>query len=224
MFHYLYKTTCSITSEYYIGIHSTSKIDDGYLGSGVLLKQSVKKHGKINHSKEILEFFGSRKSLLKREKEIVTVNFIANKNCLNVALGGGSYLLEQYNPKSAKLGGDTFSKMRKQDSFLDKNYKENLSKAILKARSEGKMKTWKTTFSWLGKSHSAETKRKMSNSKKGKGKHEKNSQFQTCWITKDKINKKIKLDKLEIFLSEGWQRGRFRMSLDNGQVPDRVTE
>lgn len=33
-YHYLYKTTNLITNEFYIGVHSTYDLKDGYLGSG----------------------------------------------------------------------------------------------------------------------------------------------------------------------------------------------
>ena len=55
--HYMYKTTCVITKRYYIGIHSTSNINDDYLGSGKRLRYSVRKYGIENHVKEILNFF-----------------------------------------------------------------------------------------------------------------------------------------------------------------------
>lgn len=35
-----------------------------------------------------------------------------------------------------------------------------------------------------------------------------NSQYNTAWVTKDSKNKKIKVEELEKFLSEGWKRGR----------------
>ena len=65
--HYLYKTTCKVTGRYYIGMHSTSNIDDGYLGSGKRLRYSIRKHGEDNHEKEILEFFDSRELLIEAE-------------------------------------------------------------------------------------------------------------------------------------------------------------
>ena len=53
---YIYKTTNIITHKFYIGMHRTDNMNDGYLGSGVILKRSLKKYGKENHIKEILSY------------------------------------------------------------------------------------------------------------------------------------------------------------------------
>jgi hypothetical protein len=60
-------------------------------------------------------------------------------------------------------------------------------------------------FSWVGKSHSEETKRKMSEAKKGKGNGKANSQFGTIWITNGTENKKIKKEEI---IPIGWKSGR----------------
>ena len=44
---------------------------------------------------------------------------------------------------------------------------------------------------FTGITHSEETKLKMSESSKGKSKGVKNSQFGTCWITKDSTSRKV---------------------------------
>ncbi len=44
-FHLLYRLTNRITGKYYIGVHSTNNINDGYFGSGVGIKAAIKKHG-----------------------------------------------------------------------------------------------------------------------------------------------------------------------------------
>jgi len=61
---------------------------------------------------------------------------------------------------------------------------------------------------WTNKKHKEETKNKISISCKGKQKGELNSQFGTCWITKDTENKKIKKEELDNYLSLGWIKGR----------------
>jgi hypothetical protein len=43
---------------------------------------------------------------------------------------------------------------------------------------------------------------------KDKGVGKANSQYGTCWITKDGLNKKIIKEALETYLNEGWVKGR----------------
>ena len=52
-YHYIYKTTCSLTKRYYYGMHSTNNLNDGYLGSGSELSKSIKRYGREIHSKKI---------------------------------------------------------------------------------------------------------------------------------------------------------------------------
>ena len=58
---------------------------------------------------------------------------------------------------------------------------------------------------WTGKKHSEETKEKMSESKKGTGCEEKNSQYGTIWITNEIEN--IKINKSDSIPS-GYRKGR----------------
>lgn len=50
---YIYKTTNLINGKIYIG--KSSRNDDSYLGSGVILQDAIQKHGLENFKKEILE-------------------------------------------------------------------------------------------------------------------------------------------------------------------------
>ena len=47
-YHYLYKTTNMLNNKYYIGMHSTNNLEDGYIGSGDRIRRSLKKYGKEN--------------------------------------------------------------------------------------------------------------------------------------------------------------------------------
>lgn len=87
-FHYIYRTTCSISGKFYIGMHSTDDIDDGYVGSGKVLWYSIKKHGKENHKTEILEFLPTRDQLKTREHQIINEDLLDDPLCMNLVLGG----------------------------------------------------------------------------------------------------------------------------------------
>jgi len=84
-------------------MHSTDNLDDGYLGSGKRLRYSIRKYGKENHQREILEFCNSREELKKRGEEIVSLNEIAKEECMNLALGSGTFTEEQYKKGVKKM-------------------------------------------------------------------------------------------------------------------------
>jgi hypothetical protein len=48
----------------------------------------------------------------------------------------------------------------------------------------------------------------MSYAKLGKGVGDANSQYGTCWVTKDGLNKKIKKEDLDSYINDGWVKGR----------------
>jgi hypothetical protein len=88
LYHYCYKTTCVLNDNFYIGVHSTRDLEDGYLGSGNGIKESVKKFGKDNHTKEILKFFNTKNEAFEYEEELVDFEMLSRPLCLNRALGG----------------------------------------------------------------------------------------------------------------------------------------
>ena len=65
-------------------------------------------------------------------------------------------------------------------------------------------------FNWVGLHHKEESKQKMKNTMKNINHQqgEKNSQFGTKWINKDGIDKKIKNNEINKYLSIGWNLGR----------------
>ena len=64
---------------------------------------------------------------------------------------------------------------------------------------------------WYGRQHKKETKEKMHKTfqKIHHQQGQKNSQYGTCWITKEGINKKILKKDLAEYLEQGWCKGRF---------------
>lgn len=99
MYHIIYKTTNVETGKFYIGMHSTDDLNDGYLGSGLRLRRSVEKYGKEKHHREILYFTEDRKSLAELEKQIVNEELLTNPLCINLRKGGfGGVLPGEGNP------------------------------------------------------------------------------------------------------------------------------
>jgi len=134
---HIYKTTNLINNKIYIGQEKGNNIN--YLGSGKILKLSIKKYGSENFKKEILQICSNQDELNKSE-----IYWIKNSNCLN-PIG--------YNICIGNFGGD---------NFTNNPNKENIRKKLSNS-SHG----W-VFNNWSGRTHSESSKQKMSNSKKGK--------------------------------------------------------
>jgi len=87
-YHIVYKTTNIVNNKIYIGVHSTNKLEDGYIGSGWILKSAIKKYGKDKFHRDILYLFHTRQAALEMEKQIVDQQFVDRLDTYNVALGG----------------------------------------------------------------------------------------------------------------------------------------
>ena len=79
-------------------MHSTSNLDDGYMGSGKVIRRSLIKYGKAAHIFEILEFKENRESIRLREREIVNEDLLKDPLCMNIHLGGVGF--EEHSQKS----------------------------------------------------------------------------------------------------------------------------
>lgn len=87
-----YKITCVINGKYYIGSHKTDDLNDNYMGSGRMIRESIKNFGIENHKKEILGIFGTREESIKLEHELIKNKRKEDKeNCLNRSNGGFSF-------------------------------------------------------------------------------------------------------------------------------------
>ena len=200
--HYIYKTTCNVTKKYYIGMHSTTNLEDGYLGSGKRLRYSVRKYGKENHTKEILEFLPTREKLVIREFEIIDNNLLKDILCMNLRPGGqGGFISEEQQKHRSVCAGNSFAKKYKEDKIFREEVEKKRNIGVVKSHKEGKFKY----DNFKNKNHSKETKQLMSQVKKNTGVGKNNSQFGTCWITNEIESKKIyKGDPIP----KGWRLGR----------------
>jgi len=114
----IYKTTNLVNGKFYIGKDAKNK--KSYLGSGKVLKQAIKKYGKENFEKEILEHCSSLEELEERE-----VYWISKLNALE----------EGYNLTEGGTGGDTWT-----NNELDVHW--NKGKTPWNKGKKGSQKAW----------------------------------------------------------------------------------
>jgi hypothetical protein len=179
-------------------MHSTSNLNDGYLGSGKRLRRSIEKYGVSSFKIEILEFLPDRESLAKRESELVDEILLKDINCINLKPGGKGGLCSAKHAYDFHAAGGR--KVRQMLSIrhaerlkTDKEYREKFISKLIGNKN------------WLGKKHTDETKKKIGQANAILQKGEKNSQYGSKWITDGKENKKIKND---AEIPDGWKPGR----------------
>jgi len=198
---YIYKTTCKVTKMYYIGMHSTNNLDDGYLGSGKRLRYSIRKYGNENHIKEILEYLPSREELILREIDIVNKVLLSDKLCMNLKEGGqGGFISEEHHRKMCENASKKTIENWKNPDYRNKTIL-NLSEKAKKRFNDGIAKI----PNWVGKNHKESSKKLIGEKSSVNQTGNKNSQFGTCWITNGIDNKKIYKGDL---IPNGWMLGR----------------
>lgn len=254
-YYYLYQIVNKINGNIYVGVHRTTNMNDGYMGSGKLLKKAIKKYGVKNFEKIILKIFDSEKEMFASEAEIVNEDFVKRDDTYNITLGGlggngfackGMVTVRDKSgkcfnvPKNDKryVSGELVSAAKGKIVVKDEEGKKfavsirdpRYISGELVAHSKGmvRAKDARNNILYVSKedprylsgelkpvcvckSQSEETKKKISNAKKGKCIGSKNSQFGTMWISNPitKEDKKIKKDQI---IPKGWELGRFSHS------------
>ena len=199
MFYTIYKVTNLLSNKYYVGKHMTKDLDDGYMGSGKLIRRAIKKHGRENFKKEILYIFDNEEAMNAKEAELVIVSEETYNLC-DGGHGGFGYInqnpdlfltekrlsaLNKYRDKAYAISKSAIRKKMQTD--LD--FKNKWIQKSKKAQTILHEKYPNGTF--YGKHHTQETKNRMSVSAIGKHIGDKNSQYGTMWITNGVVNKKI---------------------------------
>ena len=212
--HYIYKTTCKITKKFYIGMHSTSNLEDGYMGSGIHIWRSIKKYGKEEHIREILEFLPDRKTLADRERDIINENFLKNPFCMNIAKGGsysGGTNGKKFSEESRKKMSQTQQIVQKRPEVIEKRKKKLIgqkrteeSREKMSQAGKGKKKTLehRNNIAKASANRSEETHRKLSEARR-KWKR-----------SPENIAKMIKTKKEGYFATEKWKEDHKKMLAD----------
>ena len=90
-YYYLYQIRNIKNNMIYIGVHSTNKLRDRYMGSGREIGIAIRNEGRENFEKTIIKFFKTKKAMYDKERSIVNAKFISRPDTYNVILGGREY-------------------------------------------------------------------------------------------------------------------------------------
>lgn len=181
MYYYTYKITCTVGSfsgKVYFGKHITDNLNDGYIGSGKLLKNHLKKYPN-GITREILEFYNSKEELNKAEYNLIH-SHLGQPYCLNLREGGDGGALTGDSLKHMKLKKigkkQSDESNRKRSESLKGKKKTKTHPAWNKGLKTPQNVRKKQSESHKGNKPTKETLVKKSNSMKGKipynkGKH-----------------------------------------------------
>lgn len=168
-YHYIYKITNKVTGKYYVGMHSTYNMEDGYFGSGKILKRSIAKYGIDAHAKEILLTADTRDQLVEHEKRLVNEELVADPLSMNIRLGGeggGGWTREQQRENNRKAQ-QTMKLLWQNDPDWAERKRQHSRENFQRLREEGKIPP--PTPHVPGKfKHTEESKQRMSRAAKGR--------------------------------------------------------
>lgn len=196
-------------------MHMTTDLDDGYLGSGNLIKRAIKKYGVGNFTKRYLAVFNNFEEMVTKEAEVVNEEFIARDDTYNIMLGGsGSWFYVNTIWGNADTRSDRAKNGALAANALGANHTggrvflEKMNNPEFKEAWHAKL-VKHNARAFAGKSHSDETRLKMQSAHRGKHTAEKNSNYGKRWMCRGN-DKPISadIDMQRQLLEAGWIYGR----------------
>jgi len=185
---YVYLSINKVNGKCYIGSHKTLNKNDSYFGSGIFIKNAIKKEGKENFLKIILKEFENIIDARIAEKEYIEKFDTVKPNGYNISPTGGPSNGGHSEESKAKISKNNKGKNNGKKPWLgksrDKKTRDQISKSLegntcrlgipcteealqnIRRSLIGKMEGDKNGF--FNKSHSQESKDKISQSLKGK--------------------------------------------------------
>lgn len=256
-YNYFYKITNNINQKFYYGVHRTTNLDDGYMGSGTLISKAIKKYGVENFSKEILKYFDTQEEAYLYESKFINDDLVKDRMCYNVKPGGegwcmdgriyvynenhdviliskddskyldGTYksiMLESKLPAMNK-NGEILSLERNDPRLLSGEYislrkltvtvKDKDGNMFRVFKDDPRILSGELVGNWTGLRHSEKTKKIISEKNKINQEGDKNSQYGTCWVYKNKESIRIKKEQLDKYIDNGWNKGRIIQNKEN---------
>lgn len=198
-YYIVYRTTNKINGKIYVGKHRTNNLDDGYLGSGRLLRRAIKKHGVDAFERTVLAIFDTEDGMNKMEAELVTEEFCLREDTYNICRGGhGGFSHINRVGRRAFFTDAAWRKMQTMDRT--RCITDATRAGLKRAHAEGRIKY--DTFT--GRQHTEESKLKISKAASARTGN-RNSQHGSCWITDGSTNRKLRRDEP---VPTGWKKGR----------------
>ena len=129
---------------------------------------------------------------------------------MNLKSGGtGGFINEEHQLKCSLAGAKVIGRVENAIKAKSEKMKNLLFYTLVSDRIKNGLKNVNHNHATLaGTKRDETTKKKIGVTNAIKQNGNKNSQFGTCWITKDGENKKIKRDLVDEWLKNGWGFGR----------------
>lgn len=169
----LYKITNLVNGKMYIGKHVTSDLEDGYMGSGKVMKRALAKYGEENFRKEWIMFCEDQDELDYMERVFVDETWISRSDTYNLKIGGEGgwdYINKHNLVNRSGMKGKHLAKETKQkisEAIKGKNMgKSPWNKGKTNVYSQETLQKWSTSHG--NRKHTVETKAKISAKVSGK--------------------------------------------------------
>jgi len=127
-FKIIYLTKNLVNGKIYIGQHSTNKLEDGYLGSGNVLELAIKKYGRKNFERIILEHCDVAEELSEKERYWIKLYNSNNKQIGYNISGGGEGMVGYV------IAEETKEKISKSIKLFNKQHPEKLKELHRKCK------------------------------------------------------------------------------------------
>jgi len=168
-YNFVYVTTNLVNGKQYIGDHSTNDLNDGYLGSGKYFINAVKKYGKQNFSRKILEHFKTKEEAFNCQSIYIERYNTVVPNGYNISIVGGTNI---------------------KNNRLSEHHKEQLSIAIKKWHQD-------IGFSQETKKKIGDSQRGKKRSEKSKENYKRGNALKNKGRKMNEDSKKIMIQKLK---------------------------